>query len=67
MSVVKSTITERHTVILQRAFAVSGGITDPIILAVLRELREEKATGKVTINLSEGYIGSIQFEESAKI
>jgi hypothetical protein len=64
---IPQSLVECHTVILQRSFTISGGITDAIILAIVKELSSEQATGKVTINLSQGSVGSIQFEESAKI
>ena len=60
-------VIEQHHVVRQRAFAVSGRISDNIIMSVLQQLRLEHATGKVSINLSQGAVNSVQFEERAKI
>jgi hypothetical protein len=60
-------VIEQHHVVRQRAFAVSGHITSEIVIRVLDALRGEHATGKVSINLSQGSVNSIQFEERAKL
>jgi len=68
MSTVMHTLVEQRRIIRQRTFGISGrNITLDVIASILAMLRSERATGRVSIDLSQGAPGSIQFEESAKI
>jgi hypothetical protein len=59
---------DHHRITRHRTFAVSGrDITLDVIASILAMLRDEHATGRVCIDLSQGAPGTIQFEETAKI
>jgi len=60
-------IIEQHRIVRQRAFAVSGRISPPVILSILDELAKEHVTGKIIIHLAQGAPIALQCEESAKI
>ncbi len=61
MSTVSVVIVESHHLVRSREFS-SREVEDAITL-----LHSEHATGKLIVNLSGGKVGSIQFEERAKL
>lgn len=53
---------ESRTVVRKRFFTIKGGIPE-----LMELLRGERITGKVTVNLAQGGISSIEVEENMKL
>lgn len=69
MTVIASTqitVVEHHRIVRDRTFHVTRP-TLSLIHEVIQSLMDEKMTGKVTINVSQGALTNVQCEESSKI
>lgn len=60
-------VAEEHFINRQRTFVATGRTTIAVVAEIIRALSSERATGKVTVNLSQGSICSIHFEERARL
>lgn len=60
------TVVERHRIVRDRTFHVTRP-TLSLIHDIIQSLMDEKMTGKVTINVSQGSLTNVQCEESSKI
>jgi len=58
--------TEQHRLVRRRVFTVSHP-TYTVISEVLTAIHAEHATGKLTINISQGTPNTIQFEEEQRV
>ena len=58
---------ESHAVLRERVFTIDRQSVLSDLDSILALLRAERATGKLIINLSQGSVGTIQFEESRRI
>ena len=53
---------ESRTVVRKRLFSLKGGVPE-----LMELLRVERITGKVTVNLAQGGISSVEVEENLKL
>jgi hypothetical protein len=58
---------ESATILRERSFSIERSSTIRDIESILALLKAERASGQVVINLSQGGISTIQFEESRRI
>lgn len=67
MSTVQIILIDSHHLVRERTFAVSRELGTKAVEKALLVLKSEHATGKLVANLTNGSIGSLQFEERAKL
>jgi len=58
---------EVHVLVRERTFTISRGLTVHALNEIIDILHLDRSTGKLTINLSQGAVQSVQFEERARL